>query len=47
MARGSHETLTLGTRFTTLKDLRKELGRGLLKEMCADLGIRAKDLNDV
>jgi mRNA interferase HicA len=45
--RGSHGTLTLGTNFTTLKDLKKELGIGLLDSMCADLGITRKDLNDV
>lgn len=45
--KGSHGTLTLGTNFTTLKDLKKELGIGLLDSMCADLGITRKDLNDV
>jgi hypothetical protein len=45
--KGSHGMLTLGTNFTTLKDLRKELGIGLLDSMCADLGITIKDLNDV
>ena len=45
--KGSHGTLTLGTNFTTLKDLRKELGIGLLDSMCADLGIDRKDLNNV
>ena len=45
--KGSHGTLTFGTKFTTLKDLKKELGIGLLDSMCADLGITKKDLNDV
>jgi mRNA interferase HicA len=45
--KGSHGTLTLGTNFTTLKDLKKELGIGLLDSMCADLGITVKDLKNV
>ena len=45
--KGSHGTLTLGMKFTTLKDLRKELGIGLLNYMCADLGIAPKDLDNV
>jgi mRNA interferase HicA len=45
--KGSHGTLSYGTGFTTLKDLKKELGPGLLKSMCSDLGITTKDLNDV
>jgi hypothetical protein len=45
--KGSHGKLTLGTNFTTLKDLKKELGIGLLDSMCADLGVTRKDLNDV
>ena len=45
--KGSHGTLTLGTKFTTLKDLKKELGLGLLNSMCSDLGIDIKDLNNV
>jgi hypothetical protein len=32
---------------TTLKDLKKELGIGLLKSMCGDLGITKEDLNNV
>jgi hypothetical protein len=36
-----------GTKFTTVKDLKKELGIGLLNSMCADLGITVKELNDV
>lgn len=45
--KGSHGMLTLGTNFTTVKDLKKELGIGLLNSMCADLGITIKDLNNV
>ena len=45
--KGSHGTITLGEGSTTLKDLNKEIGPGLLKSMCADLGIMPKDLNDV
>jgi hypothetical protein len=39
--------ITLSGGSTTLKDLRKEIGPGLLKSMCTDLGITPKDLNDV
>jgi len=45
--KGSHGTLTFGTKFTTVKDLKKELGIGLLESMCDDLGISIKDLNNV
>jgi mRNA interferase HicA len=45
--KGSHGTITLGGGSTTLKDLKKEIGPGLLKSMCIDLGIMPKDLNDV
>ena len=31
---GSHGTLYLGERFTVVKDLKKELGPGLLSDMC-------------
>jgi hypothetical protein len=33
-----------GTGSTTLKDLKKEIGLGLLSSMCRDLGIRRTDL---
>ena len=36
---GSHGTLYVGPRRTTVKDRRKEIGTGLLKKMLADLGI--------
>ena len=41
---GSHGTLYLGDRFTVVKDLKKELGHGLLSDMCKQLGIRKEDV---
>ena len=41
---GSHGTLYLGGRPTIVKDLKKELGPGLLADMCKQLGIRKEDL---
>ena len=41
---GSHGTLYVGGRFTVGKDLKKELGPGLLSAMCKQLGIRKEDL---
>jgi hypothetical protein len=41
---GSHGTLYLGARRTIVKDLKKELGPGLLSDMCKQLGIRKEDL---
>jgi predicted RNA binding protein YcfA (HicA-like mRNA interferase family) len=41
---GSHGTLYLGGRFTVVKDLKKELGPGLLSAMCKQLGVRKEDL---
>lgn len=41
---GSHGTLYVGTRFTVVKDLKKELGPGLLSDLCKQLGIRKEDL---
>ena len=35
-------TLYLGNRFTVVKDLKKELGPGLLAAMCKQLGIRRR-----
>ncbi len=40
---GSHGTLYAGERRTTVKDRRKEIGRGLLNKMLADLGIDRDD----
>jgi hypothetical protein len=42
--KGSHGRLYLGDEFTTLKDRKKEVGRGLLAKMCADLKIDPQDL---
>ena len=41
---GSHGTLYFGDRFTVVKDLKKELGPGLLSDMLKQLGIRKEDL---
>jgi mRNA interferase HicA len=43
--KGSHGTLCYGSRRTTLKDLNKEIGRGLLGKMLADFGLTPRDLN--
>ena len=40
---GSHGTLYAGDRRTTVKDRKKEIGRGLLNKMLADLGIERGD----
>lgn len=42
--KGSHGTLHLGGRMTVVKDLKKELGRGLFRSMCRDLGIDPSEL---
>jgi mRNA interferase HicA len=42
--KGSHGRLYLGGEFTTLKDRKKEIGRGLLAKMCRDLKIDPHDL---
>ncbi|HKJ76718.1 MAG TPA: type II toxin-antitoxin system HicA family toxin [Gammaproteobacteria bacterium] len=42
--KGSHGRLYYGDRFTTLKDRKKEIGKGLLKAMCLQLGISPEDL---
>jgi mRNA interferase HicA len=41
---GSHGTLYLDDAFTVVKDLKKDLGPGLLAAMCKQLGIRKEDL---
>jgi mRNA interferase HicA len=41
---GSHGTLYVGARFTVVKDLKKELGPGLLSDMLRQLGISKEDL---
>ena len=42
--KGSHCTLRFAGRKTTLKDLRKEIGAGLLRAMLNDLGLTPRDL---
>ena len=42
--KGSHGTVYFGRAFTRLKDMKKELGTGLLHGMCEDLGINTRDL---
>jgi mRNA interferase HicA len=42
--KGSHGTLHYGSRKTTLKDLRQEIGPGLLNAMLAQLGLSRADL---
>lgn len=42
--KGSHGTLYFGDKRTTIKDRKKEIGKGLLNSMLADLGI---DKNDI
>ncbi|SPF54006.1 conserved hypothetical protein [Candidatus Sulfopaludibacter sp. SbA4] len=41
---GSHGTLYVGDRFTVVKDLKKDLGPGLLSDMYKQLGIRKEDM---
>ena len=41
---GSHGTVYVGDRFTVVKDLKKELGPGLLADMCKQLGVRKEEL---
>ena len=41
---GSYGTLYLGRGLTVVKDLKKELGPGLLSDMCKQFGIRKEDL---
>ena len=43
--KGSHGTVYYGNKRTILKDLKKEIGKGLLKEICKQLGIKSEDLN--
>jgi mRNA interferase HicA len=42
--KGSHGTLYFGSASTTVKDRTKELGSGLLRAMCRDLGIDPREL---
>jgi hypothetical protein len=41
---GSHRIVYFGVRRTTVKDLKEEIGKGLLRQMCSDLGIDPADL---
>jgi len=41
---GSPGTVYLGERFAVVKDRKKEIGPGLLSDMCPQLGIRKEDL---
>ena len=41
---GSHGTVYLGERMTVVKDLKKELGRGLFRCMCRDLDLGPREL---
>jgi hypothetical protein len=40
---GSHGTVYVGAKFTVVKDLKKELGPGLLSDMLRQLGIRKEE----
>jgi hypothetical protein len=42
--KGSHGRVWLGAASTLIKDPKKELGKGLLRAMCKDLGIKPTDL---
>ena len=42
--KGSHGVLYLGSRRTTIKDRKQELGAGLLADMLRQLGVRKRDL---
>lgn len=42
--KGSHGRLFLGDRFTTIKDPKKDIGRGLLHDMLRQPGVTEDDL---
>lgn len=44
--KGSHSTLRFGGKKTTLKDLKKEIGPGLLRAVLNDIGLTPRDLNE-
>ena len=44
--KGSHGTLYYGSCKTTLKDLRKEIGTGLLLAMLTQLGLSRRDFDE-
>ncbi len=41
--KGSHGRLLFASEFTVLKDRKKEIGPGLLRAMCRDLGIDPRE----
>lgn len=43
--KGSHSTVYFGNKFAIIKDLKKEIGPGLLAAYCKQLGITKDDLN--
>ena len=43
--KGSHGRLYYGERFTTVKDRKQEVGKGLLSAMLKQLGLNLNDLN--
>jgi mRNA interferase HicA len=43
--KGSHVTLFYGSRFTVVKDRRKELPKGLLHNMLKQLGLTLDDIS--
>jgi len=44
--KGSHATLRFAGRKTTLKDLKKEIGPGLLRAVLNDIGLTPRDLDE-
>jgi mRNA interferase HicA len=44
--KGSHGTLHYGNRKTTVKDLRKEIGGLLLRDMLGQLGLSRRDFDE-
>lgn len=42
--KGSHATLKYGSNKTTIKDLKKEIGPGLLNKMLSQLNINKNDI---
>jgi len=44
--KGSHATLRFDGRKTTVKDLKKEIGLGLLRAMLKDIGLSPRDLDE-
>ena len=43
--KGSHVTLYYGSRFTIVKDRRKDIGPGLLSSMIRQLGLERRDFD--